>query len=161
MLSDPVNSLNESNKILPKLIQNFLKLKCLIKIRLNELFFSFFIANSNKKPESILKSEPAVNNGALSHCQHGKPILRVNQGLNPHPPAVLSSDKYMQPIERIPRCSTVSTAPVQQQQLETRLAESSSSRLKTTTSTSTTVVKVLPEDKIRIEIQSTKPSVSN
>jgi hypothetical protein len=66
----------------------------------------------------------------------------------------------MQPIERIPRCSTVSTAPVQQQQqLETRLAESSSSRLKTTTST--TVVKVLPEDKIRIEIQSTKPSVSN
>ena len=141
------------------------KISWFLKQRLNQEWTNFFYfpisfsANSNKKPESILKSEPAVNNGALSHCQHGKPILRVNQGLNPHPPAVLSSDKYMQPIERIPRCSTVSTAPVQQQQLETRLAESSSSRLKTTTST--TVVKVLPEDKIRIEIQSTKPSVSN
>ena len=80
------------------------------------------------------------------------------------PPPVLSSDKYIQPIERIPRCSTISTAPPiqqqQQQQIESRLAPEVGSSRSLKTSGQTTVVKVLPEDKIRIEIQTSKPSVS-
>ena len=66
----------------------------------------------------------------------------------------MSSDKYMQPIERIPRCSTVSATPHTMQALPVQKQEP-----KIPTS-STTVVKVLPEDKIRIEIQSNKTSVS-
>ena len=78
------------------------------------------------------------------------------------PPPVLSSDKYIQPIERIPRCSTISTAPPiqQQQQIESRQASEVGSSRSLKTSGQTTVVKVLPEDKIRIEIQTSKPSVS-
>ena len=74
------------------------------------------IHSNNKKPESILKTEP-------SHCQHGKPILRTTPAL--------TGDKYMQPIERIPR---LKIHPIEQQQPVK------------------TVVKVVPEDKIRIEV---------
>ena len=76
------------------------------------------IHSNNKKPESILKTEP-------SHCQHGKPILR--------PTPALTGDKYMQPIERIPR---LKIHPIEQQQQQPVK----------------TVVKVVPEDKIRIEV---------
>ena len=82
--------------------------------------------HSNKKPESILKSQTDSHQGAPppSHCQHGKPILRTSQ------PA-LTGDKYMQPIERIPRLkihNPTTEVPIK------------------------TVVKVVPEDKIRIEV---------
>ena len=64
--------------------------------------------NSNKKPESILKSGET--------CQHGKPILRY----------LTNADKYVQPIEKIPRVQA--PAPVQK-------------------------IPVKPEDKIRIEVK--------
>ena len=51
-----------------------------------------------KPPESILKDTTAQSTLSVAapintHCQHGKPIIR---------PALVG-DKYMQPIERIPR----------------------------------------------------------
>ena len=51
-------------------------------------------SSAKKQPESILK-EPSPP----THCLHGKPILRAQQPPQP----VLAGDKYMQPIERIPR----------------------------------------------------------
>ena len=77
------------------------------------------IHSNNKKPESILKSQEP------SHCQHGKPILR--------PTPALTGDKYMQPIERIPRLKIHPTPEQPQQPIKT-------------------VVTVVPEDKIRIEV---------
>ena len=113
-----------------------------------------------KNPESILKDTSSTTASSATpptHCQHGRPILR---------PALVG-DKYMQPIERIPR-------------LKMNASSSSSSSSTTSGSTSTapitngngsldqqvlmpintinsqkTVVRVMPEDKIRIEVPST------
>ena len=95
--------------------------------------------STNKKPESILKT----NEVPPSHCQHGKPILRGSPNPNNHTgnsPA-LASDKYIQPIEKIPRLKT-----------EPPLAKTNAIIVP---NVAKTVVKVLPEDKIRIEISTT------
>ena len=80
-----------------------------------------------KPPESILKDTTPP-----SHCQHGKPILR---------PALVG-DKYMQPMERIPRLKMTNN-------------NNNNNNIDQPVPNNKTIVKVMPEDKIRIEVPST------
>ena len=80
-----------------------------------------------KPPESILKDTTPP-----SHCQHGKPILR---------PALVG-DKYMQPMERIPRLKMTNNI-------------NNNNNIDQPVPNNKTIVKVMPEDKIRIEVPST------
>ena len=105
-----------------------------------------------KPPESILKdSTPPsalsvpINPIVNTHCQHGKPILR---------PALVG-DKYMQPIERIPR---LKVTPNNNNNNNINIMDEPNQQILNSNNTAgggKTVVKVMPEDKIRIEVPST------
>ena len=105
-----------------------------------------------KPPESILKdSTPPsalsvpINPIVNTHCQHGKPILR---------PALVG-DKYMQPIERIPR---LKVTPNNTNNNNINIMDEPNQQILNSNNTAgggKTVVKVMPEDKIRIEVPST------
>ena len=110
-----------------------------------------------KPPESILKdSTPPsalsvapsipINPIVNTHCQHGKPILR---------PALMG-DKYMQPIERIPRLKVTPNNNNNNNNNINIMDEPNQQILNSNnTAGGKTVVKVMPEDKIRIEVPST------
>ena len=111
-----------------------------------------------KNPESILKDTSSTTASSATpptHCQHGRPILR---------PALVG-DKYMQPIERIPRlkmnASSSSSSSTSGSTSSAPITNGNGSLDQqalmpiNTINSQKTVVRVMPEDKIRIEVPST------